>query len=160
MDRLSARGGWGQGTATVGGKAACKARLFFILAPAEGANGPADRAGCHDGGHVAPIEPELLDFAVDLVVAAGEVTLRWFQGDRPRRRPLADVTPVTAADRAAERLVRERIADRFPDDGVLGEEEPELPGARDGAGSSIHRRDQGLHPRRAAVLDAARPPRP
>jgi 3-hydroxyacyl-[acyl-carrier-protein] dehydratase len=40
MDRLSARGGWGQGTATVGGKAACKARLFFILAPAEGANGP------------------------------------------------------------------------------------------------------------------------
>jgi 3-hydroxyacyl-[acyl-carrier-protein] dehydratase len=40
MDRLSARGGWGQGTATVGGKAACKARLFFILAPAEGADVP------------------------------------------------------------------------------------------------------------------------
>ncbi len=40
MDRLSARGGWGQGTATVGGKAACKARLFFILAPAEGADAP------------------------------------------------------------------------------------------------------------------------
>jgi 3-hydroxyacyl-[acyl-carrier-protein] dehydratase len=40
MDRLSARGGWGQGTATVGGKAACKARLFFILAPAEGPDGP------------------------------------------------------------------------------------------------------------------------
>jgi hypothetical protein len=39
MDRLSARGGWGQGTATVGGKVACKARLFFILAPAGGANG-------------------------------------------------------------------------------------------------------------------------
>ena len=39
MDRLSARGGWGQGTATVGGKAACKARLFFVLAPVEGTNG-------------------------------------------------------------------------------------------------------------------------
>jgi 3-hydroxyacyl-[acyl-carrier-protein] dehydratase len=39
MDRLSARGGWGQGTATVGGKAACKARLFFILAPTGGAYG-------------------------------------------------------------------------------------------------------------------------
>jgi 3-hydroxyacyl-[acyl-carrier-protein] dehydratase len=39
MDRLSARGGWGQGTATVGGRAACKARLFFILAPPEGAGG-------------------------------------------------------------------------------------------------------------------------
>ena len=39
MDRLSARGGWGQGTATVGGKAACKARLFFVLAPADSDNG-------------------------------------------------------------------------------------------------------------------------
>jgi 3-hydroxyacyl-[acyl-carrier-protein] dehydratase len=39
MDRLSARGGWGQGTATVGGKPACKARLFFVLAPADGDSG-------------------------------------------------------------------------------------------------------------------------
>ena len=39
MDRLSARGGWGEGTATVSGKAACKARLFFILGTAEGSNG-------------------------------------------------------------------------------------------------------------------------
>jgi len=39
MDRLSARGGWGQGIATVGGQATCKARLFFILGPAEGSNG-------------------------------------------------------------------------------------------------------------------------
>jgi 3-hydroxyacyl-[acyl-carrier-protein] dehydratase len=38
MDRLSTRGGWGQGTATVSGKAACRARLFFILAPAAGAD--------------------------------------------------------------------------------------------------------------------------
>ncbi len=39
MDQLSARGGWGQGTATVDGQAACKARLFFVLAPAAGSNG-------------------------------------------------------------------------------------------------------------------------
>jgi len=32
LERLSARGGWGQGTATVAGKAACQARLFFALA--------------------------------------------------------------------------------------------------------------------------------
>lgn len=32
LERLSARGGWGQGTATVDGKAACQARLFFALA--------------------------------------------------------------------------------------------------------------------------------
>jgi 3-hydroxyacyl-[acyl-carrier-protein] dehydratase len=41
MDRLSARGGWGQGTATVGGKAACKARLFFVLAPCVAPDGAA-----------------------------------------------------------------------------------------------------------------------
>jgi histidinol-phosphatase len=75
-----------------------------------------------------PIEPALLDFAVDLVAAAGEVTLRWFRDADLAVDTKADGTPVTAADRAAERLVRERIADRFPDDGVLGEEEPELLG--------------------------------
>jgi histidinol phosphatase-like enzyme (inositol monophosphatase family) len=75
-----------------------------------------------------PIEPALLDFAVDLVATAGEVTLRWFRATDLAVDTKADGTPVTAADRAAERLVRERIADRFPDDGVLGEEEPEVLG--------------------------------
>jgi histidinol phosphatase-like enzyme (inositol monophosphatase family) len=75
-----------------------------------------------------PIERELLDFAVDLVTSAGETTLRWFRSADLAVDTKVDGTPVTAADRAAERLVRERIADRFPDDGVLGEEEPELVG--------------------------------
>ncbi|MEX0664401.1 MAG: 3-hydroxyacyl-ACP dehydratase FabZ [Acidimicrobiia bacterium] len=34
IERLSARGGWGQGTATVDGNLACQARLFFALADA------------------------------------------------------------------------------------------------------------------------------
>ena len=34
LDRLSARGGWGEGTASVEGKTACQARLFFALADA------------------------------------------------------------------------------------------------------------------------------
>ncbi len=34
LERLSARGGWGQGTATVEGQTACAARLFFALASA------------------------------------------------------------------------------------------------------------------------------
>lgn len=34
LERLSARGGWGQGSATVDGKVACQARLFFALADA------------------------------------------------------------------------------------------------------------------------------
>lgn len=32
LERLSARGGWGQGRATVEDKVACEARLFFALA--------------------------------------------------------------------------------------------------------------------------------
>ena len=36
LERLSARGGWGSAEATVDGKVACAARLFFALAPAEG----------------------------------------------------------------------------------------------------------------------------
>lgn len=37
--------------------------------------------------------------------------------------------PVTEADRAAERAMRERIADRFPEHGILGEEYGETPGS-------------------------------
>jgi len=36
LERLSARGGWGQGTATVDGATACSARLFFAIADAPG----------------------------------------------------------------------------------------------------------------------------
>lgn len=32
LERLSARGGWGSGRATVGGQESCRARLFFVLA--------------------------------------------------------------------------------------------------------------------------------
>jgi histidinol phosphatase-like enzyme (inositol monophosphatase family) len=75
-----------------------------------------------------PIERELLDFAVDVVATAGGATLRWFRSADLAVDTKADGTPVTEADRTAERLMRERIADRFPEDGVLGEEEPERPG--------------------------------
>jgi 3-hydroxyacyl-[acyl-carrier-protein] dehydratase len=34
LDRLSARGGWGQGRATVNGVVVCEARIFFVLADA------------------------------------------------------------------------------------------------------------------------------
>lgn len=39
-----------------------------------------------------------------------------------------DRSPVTAADRGAEELIRDRIAKRFPDDGLFGEEFGESPG--------------------------------
>jgi 3-hydroxyacyl-[acyl-carrier-protein] dehydratase len=34
LERLSARGGWGRGTAAVEGETACQARLFFAIADA------------------------------------------------------------------------------------------------------------------------------
>jgi histidinol-phosphatase len=75
-----------------------------------------------------PVDRALLDLAVDVAREAGEATLRWFRASDLAVDSKADGTPVTAADRTAERLVRERLGDRFPEDGILGEEEPEAVG--------------------------------
>ena len=53
----------------------------------------------------------------------GERTLRWFRAADLEVERKGDGTPVTAADRDAERFLRERLAEAFPGDGVLGEEE-------------------------------------
>jgi len=37
LERLSARGGWGAGIASVGGEESCRARLLFAIAPAPAA---------------------------------------------------------------------------------------------------------------------------
>lgn len=73
--------------------------------------------------------PNLRDFAADLAWQAGKLTLRYFQTDlRPELK--ADESPVTVADREAERLIRERIEARYPQHSILGEEEGETrPGA-------------------------------
>jgi histidinol phosphatase-like enzyme (inositol monophosphatase family) len=62
-----------------------------------------------------------LELTAELAKKAGEVALRSY------RTGIAvdiksDRSPVTAADRAAERYAREWIASRFPDHGVVGEE--------------------------------------
>lgn len=67
-----------------------------------------------------------LQFAIEIAEEAGRTTLAEF--GRARAELKIDGTPVTAADRAAERLLRERIALAFPEDGVLGEEEAETGG--------------------------------
>ena len=64
---------------------------------------------------------ELLALALDLADAAGAAIRPYF------RKPLtvedkADLTPVTAADRTAEQVMRSLIEQRFPDHGILGEE--------------------------------------
>ncbi|HUH13632.1 MAG TPA: histidinol-phosphatase [Longimicrobiales bacterium] len=63
----------------------------------------------------------LLEFAVDLAWRAGRSTLAHFQTDVAVEHK-ADGTPVTVADREAERLLRERIEARFPAHGIIGEE--------------------------------------
>lgn len=52
---------------------------------------------------------------------AGNVALKSF-GGRVAYSMKADDTPVTAADRSAELKAREWIQDKFPDDGITGEE--------------------------------------
>ena len=62
-----------------------------------------------------------LDFAVETAYLAGRLTLGYFQtGLRPDLK--ADDTPVTVADRAAERLIRERIEKQYPHHAIVGEE--------------------------------------
>lgn len=78
---------------------------------------------------MATIERALLDDVAQVVRAAGELTLRWFRADDLSVEHKADGTPVTAADREAERFLREQLAARFPDDAVIGEEEPAAAGS-------------------------------
>ena len=62
-----------------------------------------------------------LDFAVATAHEAGRLTLGYFQaGVRPEWK--ADDTPVTAADRGAEELIRARIKAAYPAHTIVGEE--------------------------------------
>ena len=63
-----------------------------------------------------------LNFAVEIAREAGEVTLRYFRRQDLVVERKADQSPVTIADRSAEQLLRERIGERFPQDGIIGEE--------------------------------------
>lgn len=77
---------------------------------------------------MAPIERSLLDEVVSLVRDAGELTLRWFRAQTLEIERKHDGTPVTAADKAAERFLREQINARWPEDTVVGEEEDDHEG--------------------------------
>ena len=64
-----------------------------------------------------------LRFALALADAADAVTLPRFRAADLHVETKADMTPVTDADRAVERLLRERVAAERDGEGVLGEEE-------------------------------------
>lgn len=69
-----------------------------------------------------------LAFAVSIATEAGNQTLELFRSDRLDLNHKTDGSPVTAADRAAEELMRERISKQFPEDAILGEEFGETAG--------------------------------
>ena len=70
---------------------------------------------------------ELLEFAVVLARGAGDITLNYFRR-QPETSTKSDGSYVTIADREAETYLRRQINERFPDDGILGEEEGEIEG--------------------------------
>lgn len=69
-----------------------------------------------------------LDFALAASREAARLILGYYRTPDLVVDQKRDRSPVTAADRGAEELLRQRIAERFPDDGLFGEEFGETPG--------------------------------
>jgi histidinol-phosphatase len=68
------------------------------------------------------------EVAVEAAHKAGQLALRSYEGGVEVQWK-ADQTPVTAADREAEALLRTTLLGRFPTDGFLGEESGDTPGS-------------------------------
>jgi histidinol-phosphatase len=88
-----------------------------------------------------------LEFALDVARRASELILGYYQSTSLAVETKRDTSPVTVADREAERLIRDGMQRQFPNDGVLGEELGETPGSNgfrwildpiDGTKSFIH----------------------
>jgi histidinol-phosphatase len=67
------------------------------------------------------VHPDL-SFALELADLADKLTMERFRADDLVVETKPDMTPVTEADRAVERALRDRIAAARPGDGVVGEE--------------------------------------
>lgn len=88
-----------------------------------------------------------LQLALELADRAGRLTLEYFSRKSLKVETKRDASPVTEADRKAEELIRQGIADARPGDGLLGEEFDERPSSNgrrwiidpiDGTRSFIH----------------------
>jgi histidinol-phosphatase len=66
---------------------------------------------------------DLMEAAVAIARQAGKLTLDWFGSSELTVDLKGDGSPVTEADRAAERFIREEIERNFPGSSVVGEEE-------------------------------------
>jgi histidinol-phosphatase len=76
----------------------------------------------------SPADRSLLDEAVELLRAAGQLTLQHFRQPGLEVERKRDGTPVTVADTAAERYLREELERRHPTDAIVGEEEADVAG--------------------------------
>ena len=90
----------------------------------------------HRNRHVSHSLQDRLNFAVLAAREAATLILRYYQHADLAVELKGDQSPVTAADRGAEQLLRMLIAEAFPHDGILGEEFGEQAERRDSAGSS------------------------
>lgn len=91
--------------------------------------------------------PTRLDFTVEASQEAAEFIMSHYQSPELAVERKRDSSPVTAADRGAEELLRHLISKQYPDDGILGEEFEEKHGSSgwrwvldpvDGTKSFIH----------------------
>lgn len=74
----------------------------------------------------------LLAFAVELAQAAGPIALPLFRTSiAVDNKQAGGFDPVTQADRAAEKVMRAMIEERYPDHGIIGEEFGEKTGTSD-----------------------------
>lgn len=80
-----------------------------------------------------PMLAELASFALELGRQARAQTIARFRQCNKVEDKATDgiFDPVTEADRAAERAMRELISERFPSHGITGEEWPDQPGSVD-----------------------------
>jgi histidinol-phosphatase len=72
-------------------------------------------------GYRARVFEDELAFAHRLADDARQISMRFFRGSFEVHEKV-DKTPVTEADLAIEAMIRDRIHDRFPGDGITGEE--------------------------------------
>lgn len=74
------------------------------------------------------VDQSLVDIAVELATGAGALTRKWFDRGGVAYDTKEDGSPVTEADKAAERYLREQIGLAFPTDAIIGEEEDDRDG--------------------------------
>lgn len=74
------------------------------------------------------VDQSLVDMAIELATGAGALTRKWFDRGSVAFDTKEDGSPITEADKAAERYLREQIGAAFPTDAIIGEEEDDRSG--------------------------------